>query len=603
MTREIGFDVFTKQKANRTGACLLERGERKMTDKEKLRQILEQGDHISLECIAAEKGIPEGLWETCSAFANTHGGIILLGASENEETAIQDRFSITGLADPQQRMEEFWKKVNAGRLNRNLFSSKDVQILDVDETSVLMIHVPQAAPEQKPVFLHGDCRKWTFRRTYEGNVHCYEADLQVMFRDGAGASCDGLFMENSTMEDIDEKALEGYRNEFRVKNLNHPWNKLSDQAFLQNLGCYGRNRETGKEGLTLAGLLLFGKGLAIRDYFPYFSLDYQDLSSPGNPYGSDRRIQSDGSWEHNLYTFVRMVLPGLTGKLPKPFQMQGIIRKDETDLHQCVREALINTILHADFQRDQTLKIVQYEHEYLFVNPGGLKLPVSSILNGEKTRARNQTMERAFRMIGFCPESGHGMPMIVEAWKSRGWKKPELHDSPNQQTAELRLWMGASEKEEYEENLRRWCGKLYDYLSDEEKRILCLVCEERKVSLFRLVPFLHTNPQEIPERLNRLQNLNLLKRTGIGKASFWQLNDQFSEGAFARAQRAALDLTSEKILLLFAQHPELTNRDIMEEISTINTVQSAVYAMKKLMEEGLVLSEKRGRTTVYSLKS
>ena len=136
-----------------------------MTDKEKLRQILEQGDHISLECIAAEKGIPEGLWETCSAFANTHGGIILLGASENEETAIQDRFSITGLADPQQRMEEFWKKVNAGRLNRNLFSSKDVQILDVDETSVLMIHVPQAAPEQKPVFLHGDCRKWTFRRT------------------------------------------------------------------------------------------------------------------------------------------------------------------------------------------------------------------------------------------------------------------------------------------------------------------------------------------------------------------------------------------------------------------------------------------------------
>lgn len=45
----------------------------------------------------------------------------------------------------------------------------------------------------------------------------------------------------------------------------HVWNALDDKFFLEKLGGYRKDRKTGVEGLTLAGLLMFGTGQAIRE--------------------------------------------------------------------------------------------------------------------------------------------------------------------------------------------------------------------------------------------------------------------------------------------------------------------------------------------------
>ena len=50
------------------------------------------------------------------------------------------------------------------------------------------------------------------------------------------------------------------------------WNRVDDKTFLRNLGGYTEDRQTGREGLTLAGLMMFGKGLAIRDRFANFRM-------------------------------------------------------------------------------------------------------------------------------------------------------------------------------------------------------------------------------------------------------------------------------------------------------------------------------------------
>lgn len=52
--------------------------------------------------------------------------------------------------------------------------------------------------------------------------------------------------------------------------------------------------------------------------------------------------------ENNLFNFIRMVVPRLTRDIPRPFQMDGIIRKDDTPQHKAVREAFTNMIIHAD---------------------------------------------------------------------------------------------------------------------------------------------------------------------------------------------------------------------------------------------------------------
>lgn len=46
--------------------------------------LLSTGERINFEVKKGEKNIPKSVWETYSAFANTIGGYILLGISENK---------------------------------------------------------------------------------------------------------------------------------------------------------------------------------------------------------------------------------------------------------------------------------------------------------------------------------------------------------------------------------------------------------------------------------------------------------------------------------------------------------------------------------------
>lgn len=61
-----------------------------------------------LEAKSAAKGLPLSIWETYSAFANTEGGLILLGVVENEDNSLR----VVGLQSPEKLIKEFWDTVN-----------------------------------------------------------------------------------------------------------------------------------------------------------------------------------------------------------------------------------------------------------------------------------------------------------------------------------------------------------------------------------------------------------------------------------------------------------------------------------------------------------
>jgi len=197
-----------------------------------IKNLLLYGESLHLECKECRKDLPKAVWETYSSFSNTYGGTILLGVHEDrQETNPEKRFTITGVAYATKIMGDFWNTINGDKTNVNTLKDENVYSVDVDGKDVIVIDIPQADYHQRPVYINGNPIKGSFRRTYEGDYHCTEAEVKAMFRDDNEQGRHGMLLEDYTMDDIDLASLHAYRNEFAVRNQVHAFNQLDDKAF------------------------------------------------------------------------------------------------------------------------------------------------------------------------------------------------------------------------------------------------------------------------------------------------------------------------------------------------------------------------------------
>ena len=119
-----------------------------------------------IEAKRALGGLPRSIWETYSAFANTLGGVILLGVGERPDKALE----IAGLPDPEKLIRDFWNGVNdPSKVSVNLLSDRDVFVQEVDNLPIVVIRVPRADRTYRPVYIDGNPVTGTYRRNGEGD--------------------------------------------------------------------------------------------------------------------------------------------------------------------------------------------------------------------------------------------------------------------------------------------------------------------------------------------------------------------------------------------------------------------------------------------------
>ena len=106
-----------------------------------------------IEAKRAVGGLPQSIWETYSAFANTLGGLILLGVEELEDKSLH----AIRLPDPEELARAFWTAVNDPKIaSVNVLSKKDVMIEPVGDERIVVIRVPRAKRAERPVFVGGN---------------------------------------------------------------------------------------------------------------------------------------------------------------------------------------------------------------------------------------------------------------------------------------------------------------------------------------------------------------------------------------------------------------------------------------------------------------
>ena len=114
-------------------------------------------------------------------------------------------------------------------------------------------------------------------------------------------------------------------------------------------------------------------------------------------------------------------------------------REDDTPVHKAIREALTNSIIHADMLTTGVLRIEKRTDGFFFSNPGILRLSLSSIYEGMHTKARNPRIQQMFPMIGYGENIGSGFPSILKAWKEERWAEPELTERQDLNEVHLML--------------------------------------------------------------------------------------------------------------------------------------------------------------------
>ena len=139
------------------------------------KQITQYRENNCLEVKEAQGGLPESIWRTYSAFANTQGGIIVLGVKELDDKSLE----IIGVKNPEKQIKEFWDIVNnQKKVSVNILREKNVFIEEVNDKRIIVISVPRANRQDKPVHLIEDFFKGTFRRNGEGDYHCTKSEVK-----------------------------------------------------------------------------------------------------------------------------------------------------------------------------------------------------------------------------------------------------------------------------------------------------------------------------------------------------------------------------------------------------------------------------------------
>ena len=405
------------------------------------------GERLRLEAKSARGGLPKSMWETYSAFANTEGGTIVLGVEEAPDGSLDP----VGVERPERLVSDIWNAVtNPARVSANILTSGDVRVERAvsaagDEVSVVVVEVPRADRLLRPVFVGGNPLTGTYRRNGEGDYRCKPDEYQAMVRDASAAPLDAAPLPGFTVGALCSETVAAYRGALASRRPGHPWLPLSDEELLVRLGALRRENGEGPLLCTRAGLLMFGYEHEIVREFPSYFLDYRERYEEEGGRWSDRVTSGDGEWSGNVFDFWRRVSGRIVSELKRPFSTDGSqLRVDDTPMHRALREALVNSLIHADYYGSRTVVAMKFRDRVELSNPGDMRVPAEVALRGGVSDARNPTLMKMFSLIEACERAGSGLDAIRAACEAAGAPEIELVEGREPPRTHLTVFLGAA---------------------------------------------------------------------------------------------------------------------------------------------------------------
>ncbi|HPQ38308.1 MAG TPA: putative DNA binding domain-containing protein, partial [Synergistaceae bacterium] len=374
--------------------------------KKEIEKLLQQNESVTLEFKESRRGLSKSVFQTLCAFLNRSGGVLLLGASDAGKVV-----GVLPEALPQIKKDLVTTFNNSQKIHPPCYLS--LEEIEMEGKKLLYIYVPESSQVHR-------CNGRIYDRNEDGDLDITDHTNLVaeMYRRKQSSYSENKIYPHASLADLREDLVSKVQKIAGIQRKNHPWLHLEYFEFLQSAQLYQKDLETGKSGITLAGILLLGKDSSILSVVPHHRTDL--ILRKKN---LDRYDDRDDVRTNLIESYERIMAFGAK-HLPDPFFLEGDQRISLRDA--ILREVASNILIHREYVNPFPAKLIIEEGQVFVENsnkPHGF-----GRINPEKFSPfpKNPVIARFFKELGRADELGSGVRNLMKYGKIFGGKLPEL---------------------------------------------------------------------------------------------------------------------------------------------------------------------------------
>ncbi len=333
---------------------------------------------------------------TLCAFANTKGGILYIGISDNGK--------VKGI-----NLDNETIKTIADKITSLLGIHPEIEVEKREGKEIIKISVK---PSPIPIAFNGKYYERVGNTTREMNTERLKEFLLK------GTNWDGLINKDANFDDIDKETIRLFIRKARSTGRLTIFEENTDiKTIFEHLKLSVRGK------LTNASLILFGKDP--QKYFINAVLRIVRLKNETTIVG-DRLITG------NLFNQVVQGEEAIKNFINVRYEIKKLEREEIWEYPlPAIREALINALIHRDYFKSNVQTQVKIFDDYFwFYNIGGLPegITLEELKKPHSSVPRNPLVVHIFYLAGLIEEVGSGIGRIINSLKLQGLPEPEFKE-------------------------------------------------------------------------------------------------------------------------------------------------------------------------------
>ncbi|PIC74604.1 RNA-binding domain-containing protein [Sporosarcina sp. P17b] len=541
-------------------------------------EIIQQGEskHVEFKSWvkANKKELMNILTNESVGFANTDGGIILVGVEDDGE--------VTGCFDydEQNIIESIYDKTIP-----KLFT--DIDVIKIDGKEILKIKI-EKSPE-----IVATSKGIVYKRLGKNTKPFYPSEYTSNKIKGFKGDYSAKIIEPTTKDDIDFTEVERLKLKIQSRDKESTLYQSDNITFLKDLRLV--DVVDNEIQLTVAGVLFIGTKEAIAKYMPQAEIIILTYS--------------DGQTEYNKRLELKIPLIQIVDRIQQFFEDRNGIKNIQMGLFKLevqdypinvFQEALLNAISHRDYESNSSIFIKFFPNEIIIENPGAFPSGVDSTnIITHPSSPRNKLIAETLQKLKYVQRSGQGVDIIFKDMLSLGKSAPEYNLYSEAVSLTLRSSLEDIEFLKFITKEQENNGEF----SVSEICILKYIKSNKTITLNKAAEVAQITIQSASNVLSKLcQKRNILQREARNKYMFTHRVYESLDDNIEYTKDKDFDEIQAKTMIIeyLNKNGSITRPDVERLCGFSST--SSKRILQRLRDEKVIVLEGRARASFYRLK-